>query len=74
MSDAARKPQPPDADEGCAAADAEQFLRDFRRRMAEQGLIVRMGSPQPDWEPGVTLNVPADELSEMVVRLRRGEV
>lgn len=73
MSEAARKPQPAEADRGVAAVEGEQFLRDFRRRMAEQGLIVRMSNPQPNWEPGVTLDVSADELSEMVVRLRRGE-
>ncbi|HYW13112.1 MAG TPA: hypothetical protein VE871_14225 [Longimicrobium sp.] len=72
MSEAARKPQPIESDAELGVADAEQFLRDFRRRMAEQGLIVRMANPQPDWEPGFTLDVPANELSEMVVRLRRG--
>jgi hypothetical protein len=41
--------------------------------MAEQGMIVRMANPQPNWEPGVTLDVSGDELSDMVVRLRRGD-
>jgi hypothetical protein len=73
MSEAARKSQPDEPDAEAAAADAERFLRDFRRNMAEQGLIVRMANPQPDWEPAVTLNVSADEVSAMVVRLRRGD-
>jgi hypothetical protein len=55
-------------------SDPEQFRRAFRRRMAEQGIIVRMASPQPDWEPAITLDVPADELSATVVSLRRGEL
>ena len=73
MSKPASKPQPNQADADPAPADAEQFLRDFRRRMAEQGLIVRMANPQPGWEPGVTFDVPAAEMSAMVVRLRRGD-
>jgi hypothetical protein len=52
--------------------DPEQFLRNFRRRMAEKGLIMRMATAGPDWEPPVTLDIPGDELSAMVVRLRRG--
>jgi hypothetical protein len=52
--------------------DPEQFLREFRRRMAEQGMIVRMANAPPDWEPAITLDIPADELSAMVVRLRGG--
>lgn len=74
MSKPAPKPQPVQPGADPAAADAEQFLRDFRRNMAEQGLIVRMANPQPDWEPAVTLDVSADELSAMVIRMRRGEL
>ena len=72
MSKAVRKGQPDESDAGTEAADAERFLRGFRRRMAEQGMIVRMANPQPNWEPAVTFDVPADELSAMVVHLRRG--
>lgn len=71
MSRSARKPSPPmppDAD--AAGAECRRFLREFRRRMAEQGLIVRMADPQPDWQPSVVIDVPADELSEALVRLR----
>lgn len=60
--------------DGAPAMDPEQFLRDFQRRMAEQGLMVRMAKPQPNWKPAITLDVSGDEASAMVVRLRRGEV
>lgn len=71
MSPSARKPSPPlppDAD--AARAESRRFLRDFRRRMSEQGLIVRMADPQPDSQPSVVIDVQADELSAAVVRLR----
>jgi malic enzyme len=58
---------PPDPDPA-GDSGSEQF----RRRMAEQGMIIRMANPQPDWEPAITLDVPADELSATVVSLRRG--
>jgi hypothetical protein len=74
MSKPVRKPDADEPDADPAVDDAEQFLREFRRRMAEQGLIVRMANAPPDWEPGITLDIPGDELSAMVVRLRRGEV
>jgi hypothetical protein len=72
MGEPAREHQTSDAAD-VSNTDPEQFLRDFRRRMAEQGMIVRMANPRPDWEPPITLDVSANELSEMVVRLRRGE-
>lgn len=73
MNRPARKGAASEQDQAAAVNDAERFLQDFRRRMAARGLIVRMANPQPDWEPGITLDIPADEASEMVVRLRRGE-
>jgi hypothetical protein len=72
MSKPARKPQVTEPETDQSSAEAGQFLREFRRRMAEQGLIVRMANAQPDWEPAITLDMPADELSAMVVRLRQG--
>lgn len=75
MGTPARKPSSlqPDPDP-IGDSDPEQFRREFRRRMAEQGMIVRLASPQPDWQPAITLDVPADELSATVVSLRRGEM
>lgn len=69
MSKPIRKPDLSEAD--AAVEDAEQLLHEFRRRMAEQGMIVRMATAGPDWEPPITLDLPADELSAIVVRLRR---
>lgn len=71
MSEPAREPDLEEMDTGAAAAEAERFLQEFRRRMAGQGMIVRMATAGPDWEPPITLDLPADELSAMVVRLRR---
>jgi hypothetical protein len=57
-----------------AEAESTQFLREFRRKMAAQGMIVRMATAGPDWEPPVSLDVPADELSAIVVQSRGGSV
>jgi hypothetical protein len=66
------KPEPLPESQHDPAEDAEQFLRDFRRRMAEQGMPVRMANAPPDWEPAITLDVSGDEASAMVVQ-QRGE-
>jgi hypothetical protein len=71
VSKPVHKPKAGEPNAHQATGDAEQFLREFRRRMAEQGMIVRMATAGPDWEPPVTLDLPGDELSAMVVRLRR---
>lgn len=73
MSEPSRKPDLGELETDAAAADAEQFLREFRRRMAEQGLIVRMANAPANWEPAITVDASGDELSAMVVRLRKGE-
>ena len=55
-----------------AREDAERFLRDFYRAMAAQGMIVRPPKPGAVWTPPeYPMPVTADELSAMVVRLRR---
>jgi hypothetical protein len=59
--------------EGLPELDGEAFLREFHRRMAQAGMPVRVASAGPDWEPAITLNIPADEASAMLVRMRRGE-
>ena len=51
---------------------ADHLKREFYRRMAEQGMIVRAPTAGPDWTPPEPLDISADELSATVVRLRRG--
>jgi hypothetical protein len=53
--------------------DPQASRKEFRRRMAEQGMIVRLPRPGVGWTPS-TLPIPftGNELSAMVVRLRRG--
>ncbi len=71
MSKPVRKPEADEPDAAAAIEEAERFMQEFRRRMAEQGMIVRMATAGPDWEPPITLDISGDELSAMVVRLRR---
>jgi hypothetical protein len=66
MSEAARSMNPDELDADAAAADAERFLGEFRRNMARQGLIVEKAAKQAGWEPGLTLNISADEASDTV--------
>ena len=68
MTEAARKhqPDPPDADP-YARREA------FRRRLAEQGIIIQLPATDSEWSLPAPLAVSADELSEMVIRLRHGE-
>jgi hypothetical protein len=56
------------------AADAQARREGIRRRLAEQGIFVQLPATGSEWMPEHPLPFPADELSEMVVRLRRGEV
>jgi adenosylmethionine-8-amino-7-oxononanoate aminotransferase len=51
---------------------ADHLKREFYRRMAEQGMIVRPPTAGPGWMPPEPLDISADELSAMVVRLRQG--
>lgn len=52
--------------------DPQAWREEFRRRMAEQGITVRLPRPGATWEP---LEHPfpytADEMSRFVVELRR---
>jgi hypothetical protein len=53
--------------------DPQGWREEFRRRMAEQGMIVRLPRPGAAWTPpAVPMPFSGDELSAMVVRLRRG--
>lgn len=67
MSEAARKPEPAEAD-----PDPYAEREAFRRRLAEQGIIIQLPAGG-EWTLDHPLPVPADELSDMVVRLRRGD-
>lgn len=60
-------------DEAREAAD--QLKEEFYRRMAEQGMVVRPPTAGAAWTPPEhPMPFTADELSAMVVRLRRGGV
>lgn len=45
----------------------------FQKRAAEQGWMVRLPSPEPDWELPKPVDLGGDSLGDMVVRLRRAE-
>lgn len=69
MSEAERKPQSvePDPD---PYAEREAFCR----RLAERGIRVQMPA-RGEWHPPeVLLPFSGDELSEMVIRMRRGDL
>ncbi len=69
-----REGQPNEHDVEAEAADAERFLRELRLAGAARGSIVKMIAIQAGWVPGHTLNVSGDELSAMVIQMRRGEL
>jgi hypothetical protein len=53
--------------------DPQAWREEFRRRMAEQGMIVRLPGPGAGWTPpAFSMPFTGNELSAMVVRLRRG--
>jgi hypothetical protein len=67
MSDAALELRSDDRPE-----DSQAWREEFRRRMAEQGMIVRLPRPDAAWTPpALPMPFTGDELSAMVVRLRR---
>ncbi|HEU4882853.1 MAG TPA: hypothetical protein VFT45_11420 [Longimicrobium sp.] len=67
MSDAALRSNQDEMPE-----DPQAWREEFRRRMAEQGMIVRLPRPGGAWTP-LALPMPftGNELSAMVIRLRR---
>lgn len=48
-------------------------LLEFQRRAEEQGWMVRLPSPEPDWELPAPVDLSGGSLGDMVVRLRRVE-
>lgn len=63
-----------DAEEQQRWADAHARRAEFRRRLAERGITVGLPRTDKPWVPPVPLPVSADEASEVVVRMRRGEL
>jgi hypothetical protein len=54
--------------------DRDAWREALRRRMAEAGLTLHIPPPGGRWQPpAVPLPFTGDELSEMVLRMRRGE-
>lgn len=58
-----RKPTPPHAPD----------LLAFQRRAEEQGWMVRLPSPEPDWDLPAPVDLRGGSLGDMVVRLLRVE-
>jgi hypothetical protein len=54
-------------------SDPDAFRAEFQRRLAERGIFVRLPRRDKEWEPPIPFPVSADEASEMVIRMRRGE-
>lgn len=52
-------------------SDPHARREEFRRRLAEKGIFVRMPKMDGHWEEPPTLPVSADEASAMVVRMRQ---
>jgi hypothetical protein len=51
--------------------DPHAWREEFRRRMAERGITVRLPRPGATWEPPEhPLPIDADEMSRFVVELR----
>jgi hypothetical protein len=48
-------------------------LLEFQRRMAQRGMRVQLPSLKPNWDLPEPIDLGGVSLSEMVVRLRRGE-
>jgi hypothetical protein len=55
-------------------ADPYKEQEEFRRRLAERGILIQLPSRDGEWTLPEPIPVSADELSDMVVRMRRGEV
>lgn len=65
----------PDSTPNDPMAEVQARREELRRRLAEQGVTIHLPVPGKQWEPPADpFPVSADELSEMVVRLRRGDL
>lgn len=54
------------------SAEVQARREEIIRRLAEQGVIVQMPAPGPWIPPSEPFPASADELSEAVIRMRRG--
>lgn len=52
-------------------SDPYRVRAEFQRRLAQQGIFIRLPSTDAEWVEPTPLPVPADEASAMVVRMRR---
>jgi hypothetical protein len=52
-------------------SDPHACREEFRRRLAERGILVRMPKMDNHWEDPPALPISADEASAMVVRMRQ---
>lgn len=50
--------------------DPQAWREEFRRRMAERGVVVQLPTPDPNWTLPEPLPIDADEISRFVVELR----
>jgi hypothetical protein len=63
----------PIVDDGDPWADPDVRRAEFRRRLAQKGIFVRLPKTDGEWVPPTPFPVSGDEASEMVIRMRRGE-
>jgi hypothetical protein len=63
----------PIGDEEGPWVDPDVRRAEFRRRLAQKGIFVGIPRTDGEWVPPIPLPVSADEASEMVIRMRRGE-
>lgn len=57
-----------------AAQEARARREALRQRLADQGLTVHIPPAGKTWHPPQPLPFTADELSDAVIRMRRGDV
>jgi hypothetical protein len=63
----------PNPESTITSAEVQARREEIRRRLAEQGVIVQMPAAGPWVPPPVPFPATADELSEAVIRMRRGD-
>lgn len=64
-------PQPKIEEDNDPWSDPHAFRAEFQRRLAEQGIFVRLPGADKEWEDPIPFPVSADEASAMVIRMRR---
>lgn len=64
----------PKPDAHSPAAEAPDWREQLRRRLAEHGMTVHLPELGRRWDDGPCLPVTGDELSDAVIRMRRGDL